>query len=251
MATTIASDDLQKAPSFQLWWEKQSAFKEKKAVVKLYNEDGSLSTSVNIPSIYWPLNGPYEVFHFKNTEYIGEVPKIAELFDKQSYQIGHCYSNTENIVQAFRESSFDVQPYCGWLFLENEMPIHHCWAVITFGIGFRSILDLSCDNFRLRQYILEKAESDPEGFKKTSAKEDIVRFIEYALRELSHTERCYPLGVAPPGHLYIGSPCEPEEGVRIYQKMVQMYPDHLSIRNVNAQGYNKTQWLLKQQGLMD
>ena len=88
----------------------------------------------------------YEIFHAGNTSRAGE--EINEAIDKVTYKIGHCYSNTQNVVRELRKAGFDPVPYAGWLFVGEQLPIHHCWAVVNGNV----IVDL-CDDFPMQKAI--------------------------------------------------------------------------------------------------
>lgn len=233
------------------WWKTQAEFREKKAVVKLYREDKSFLTAVHIPSVYWPLSGPYEVFSYENTYCIEDEPKLVELFDSLEYKIGHCYHNTEQVAAAFRQAGQTIKTYCGWAFINDTVPIHHCWAVLTDECNHKAVLDLACDNHKMREWFWKKEQEDPGWLDQGDPKDNIVEWMIYARNNLSHSQRCYPCGVIPPYNLYIGAECEPKQGIKMYQKLLRENPGHLCERNCNADGYNRTQWALKQKGLMD
>lgn len=209
------------------WWTTKADFRDKKAVIKLYREDKSFLTALHIPSVYWPLNGPYEVFHSGNTCCFEDDAKMVELFNSQEYLIGHCYSNTTRLANAFQDCGYDIRTYCGWAFTGEEVPVHHCWAVLTDEVGQKAVLDLSCDNYQMRLWFLEREKEDPFWVENSDPKDMVVAWISYALANLSHIQRCSPCGIIPPNYLYIGSPCRPEEGISIYQKLMRDNPGHL------------------------
>lgn len=233
------------------WWEKRATFREKKAVIKLYDDDNSFLTSVHIPSNYWPLNGAYEVFTYANTYCIEDDEEAISLFNQQIYQIGHCYQNTKNIAKAFRDAGYDIKTYCGWAFIHEQTPIHHCWAVLTDEDGHKAVLDLSCDNYKMTQWFSQKDAETPNWFTSDRAIDCLTEWVKYSRKELTHAERCFPCGVIPPTHLYVGSECDPDEGIVLYRKVTAQYPRHMCERKTNSAGYNKTQWTLKQHGLID
>lgn len=233
------------------WWKSQADFREKKAVIKLYDDNDQFLTSCNIPSVYWPLNGSYEVFTCENTCCFEDEEKLVTLFDTLQYRIGHCYQNTEQAANLFRRAGCRIKTYVGWLFLHGQTPIHHCWAVIYNDSGQQALLDLSCDDTKMRMWFKRKETEDPNWLNSGNAKEHLVEWTAFAKKNLTNTQRCFPCGVVPPTHLYIGSECDPEQGRQIFQNLTSKYPYHLSNRKVNAAGYNRTQWMLKQNGLME
>ena len=82
-----------------VWFEPYLRVKPDKVVVKLYEKPGVFKGAVNIPSVMWPLNGPYELFHANNTEFITDktipLPKalcstISPLFSSSIGTEGFC-----------------------------------------------------------------------------------------------------------------------------------------------------------------
>lgn len=230
------------------WWKEQTRFKENKAVVKLYNDDSSFLASINIPSCYWPLNGPYEAFHTDNTCFISKEDNLYSIVNATPYLIGYCYTNTESLLKALHAAGFtSAVPYCGWAFIGESIPIHHCWAVLSDETGKKAVLDLSCDWYQMHLWLNEQAD---KGIVFNSGRDAIVAWTAHSKSNSLNTDRCFPLGKLPPSYLYIGCPCDPQSGILLYHKLLRDYPGHLCERTVNSDGYNPTQWKLKQEGLM-
>lgn len=225
------------------WWhEERARFKEDKAVVKLVNEDQSFKKSIIIPTDYYPLNGKYKVFTYANTKQTVDE-EVLKVFDKVKYHIGHCYSNTEEIVTRLQKLGCDVKSYVGWVFTTAcDFPIHHCWAVLNG----ETILDLS-DDFTM-MYSGANGENFTDGQSIEERRELIVSF-QLAASKVPNSARCYPVGMATPFLLYIGCECDPEEGRKIFNKLMWKYPDHECQRNCDASGLNATQKLMREAGL--
>lgn len=225
------------------WWhEERTRFKADKAVVKLANEDGSFKKSIIIPTDYYPLNGKYEVFTYANTKQTVDEG-VLEVFDKVKYHIGHCYTNTAELVSRLRKRGYDVKPYVGWVFVTAcDFPIHHCWAVLNG----ETILDLS-DDFTM-MYSGSNGENFKEGLSIEERRELIVSF-QLAASKVPNSARCYPVGLATPFMLYIGSECDPEEGRTFYNNLIRKYPGHECERNCDASGLNATQKAMRDAGL--
>lgn len=225
------------------WWhENQARFKGDKAVVKLVNEDRSFKKSVIIPTDYYPLNGKYEVFTYANTKQTVDE-EVLKVFDKVKYRIGHCYTNTEEMVQRLQKLGYDVKPYVGWAFTTAcDFPIHHCWAVLNG----ETILDLADD------FTMMYSGANGENFKEDQSEEErreLIVSFQMAASKVPNSARCYPVGIATPFMLYIGCKCDPEEGRKIYNSLIRKYPDHECQRNCDASGLNKTQKLMREVGL--
>lgn len=225
------------------WWKDQMTLREKKAVVKLRNRDGSFRTSVHIPTEYWPLNGPYEVFHSENTARV-DIAEIYNIFDSVNYKIGRCYTNTKNLYGKLKEAGFDVKTYAGWSFILEDIPIHHCWVVLDNGES-RSVLDLADDDPMMVCWLSEHSPKWPN-----TNREDHVNWLETALK-MPNTARCYPVGQVSPRFCYVGCECDPDEAVSYYNQLIFKYPDHMCERNCGPDHVNRTQAMLMERGLME
>ena len=67
-----------------LWYETQVRLKPDKVVVKLRDDDGQFMQSIIIPTIMYPLNGPYQIFHAGNTVRT-EDPDMLAAIDTVKY----------------------------------------------------------------------------------------------------------------------------------------------------------------------
>lgn len=226
----------------EAWWESCSKFKENKAIVKLYNEDDSLKDSIVVPTIKYPLNGKYEVFHYKNTKIVTNE-EVLKIFDAQEYKIGKCYQNTARMVSALKSAGYNVKSYVGWLFTESsDYPIHHCWAVLNG----ESVIDL-CDD-----YTQMLGGANGEHFKNARNRgelEELVADFYAAARNVRHSIRCSPVGMPTSIFLYVGCECEPDAGRVIYQQLMRQFPDHECERNCDSSGMNSLQRHLNKRGL--
>ena len=226
----------------KMWHEKTVCLKDDKVVVKLFEEDGSFKKSILVPTIYYPLNGKYTVFHYKNTEKI-ENEEVLRIFDNVKYSIGHCYSNARTLVMELKEAGYDAKSYVGWLFTEkNEFPIHHCWVILDD----KFLLDLSDD------FTVMLSGKNKENFKNLSYEEtqQAICSFHLAVAKVPNRTRCYPVGKPTSFLFYIGCECDPEEGILIYRRLLKQFPNHECQRNCDINGYNATQKVLKEVGLM-
>lgn len=224
----------------ETWWESCSKFKENKAIVKLYNEDDSFRESVVVPTIKYPLNGKYEVFHYKNTKIVTDE-EVLKIFDAQEYQIGRCYQNTARMISALRSAGYDVKSYVGWLFPEPDYPIHHCWAVLNG----ESVIDL-CDDFTQRA-------NNEAFFRNAKTREEAMALMadfQEEGKKIPHHIRCLPVGVPWKGLLYVGCECDPDSGRMIYQQLMRQFPDHECETNCDSSGMNAQQRVFRNRGLM-
>ena len=220
------------------WYHTDVRYKQDKVVVKLYDDDGKFTTSVIVPTVMYPLNGPYQFFTAENTSLAGE--EMFEAIDRVSYQVGHCYTNTQNVVKELRKAGFNAVPYAGWLFTNEGTPIHHCWAVVNEKI----VIDLSDDQTVMRMGFPEDG---------SVTKDNVYEFFADFTRVTSkwpNSKRCYPMGQPFPLWLYIGCPCEPEDAVRIWKQLLVQFPNHECRRDSYPGNRSKLQWYLHEKGLI-
>lgn len=214
--------------------------KENKVVVKLYQED-IFKDSCIIPTVYYPLNGKFEVFTVENTKQCLDE-KILEIFDRVDFKVGHCYQNTDNLVRELQKEGYNAKSYVGWLFTgAGQYPIHHCWCMLD-----NYLLDLS-DNFTMML-----GGSNGENFKDAQTKEEqalVMADFLRAAQKAKNSEKCYPVGTPTPFMFYIGNECEPDVGRRIYQQLMKEFPDH-KVDRTDKNGLNQTQKILQKEGLM-
>ena len=192
--------------------------------------EGITEKPIVIPSQLFPLNGSLEVFYSENTEECADT-QIREIFDSVSAAMGFCYSNVENLVEAFKAAAIQSEryrTYAGWMFIGDTLPVHHAYTVVDD----KYMLDFSTDKlFENQQHYI--------GLTQEEIKEKLVaEYLER--RKLKHSERA-TFGKVGSLYLYVGSRCKPQDGKRIYQKLVKAYPKHPCIRNVTPTGGTDTQ----------
>jgi len=211
-----------------------------KVAVKMY-DDGEFVGSIIIPTELYPLNNKPVVFHYENTSRVTDE-RVLEVFDSVRYEIGHCYTNTLNLVSRLQENGFDAKSYVGWLFVgDNTTPIHHCWCVLG-----DSVLDLSDD------YSVMYSKENAKNFEGKSYEECQLLIADFCAvaRNYPNRQRCAPVGTPSPSFLYVGCECSPIEGREIYRKLMGKFPNHECERNCDANGYNPTQKVFKEKGLI-
>lgn len=218
--------------------------KPNKVIAKIRNRDGSLKSSVVIPTDYYPLNkNEYKIFHSGNTAEVTDE-NVLKLIDKVTYKIGHCYHNADEVANILKQNGHNVKTYVGWLFIgEHQLPVHHCWVVLNEN----QIVDLTDD------FTMMFGRWNGKCFREkslTEARELLVDFSKWS-KGLRNSERCFPVGTPTDGFYYVGTECAPIEGIKLYQELIRKYPNHECQRNCDNKGYNKTQRMLKDNGLMD
>lgn len=183
-----------------------------------------------IPSQLYPLNGSLEIFYYDNTEDCADQ-QIREIFDSVTAAIGYCYTNVQRMVEALETAAIQSErytAYVGWLFIGDTLPVHHAFIVVDD----KYMLDFSTDKlFEDGQHY--------SGLTQEEVKDRVAKqYIER--RKLKNSERA-AFGKVGSIYLYIGSRCKPQDGKRIYQRLVKAYPKHPCIRNVTVTGATDTQ----------
>lgn len=224
------------------WYTQRLRCKPEKAVVRLYNDDGTFLGTVNTPTDMWPLGGPYEVFTAENCKLI-EDNAVTEIVDAIPYQIGHCYQNAENVTKALQAAGYNATQYCGWMFVGEQYPIHHSWTVLNGN----HVIDLA-DEFAVLH-------ANHEQFGKADGMDEtrnlMVEFHKW-IRQFPNSKRTMPFGVPARNLLYIGCPCSRMEGIALYIKLTKTYPNHPCNEHLVAgKDRTKMQLMLQEAGLMD
>lgn len=224
----------------QTWYDKQCRLKNDKVVVKLHRSDGSLLDSVNIPTVMWPLAGPYEVFGCNNCQEISD-PEVVRIINEQAYRIGHCYQNATNVTEALCKAGYNAKFYAGWMFIgSNQHPLHHAWTVLD-GVH---IIDLAED--------LTLQDANAENFKKgkTDAERRAlhVSFTKWSL-QFPHSERCIPFGIPAARVLYVGCPDTRERAINEFNSLMHLYPEHPCCKKTRINGMTEMQAMLAEEGI--
>lgn len=224
----------------QYWHDTCVRCRNGKAVTKLYR-NGMFLQSVIIPTVMYPLNGPAEVFTFRNCIKVTDS-KVLEIFDQIPYQIGRCYTNAEAMTSALIAEGYSAQTYAGWYFTSgSDTPIHHCWTVLDG----QSVLDLADD------LSLMCCDGNIQNFRNAKSRAERIAlnvdFQRWASR-FPNQKRCMYVGEPTPFTLYVGCPCSADEARKIYNALVAKYPNHPCHPKG---GINPTQKAMVEAGLMD
>ena len=223
------------------WYKQRLRCKPAKAVVRLYNDDGTFLGVVNTPTVLWPLSGRYEVFTAENCALI-ENDAVAEIVDAIPYRIGHCYGNAENVTKALQAAGYAATQYVGWMFVGEQYPIHHSWTVLEG----KHIIDLA-DEFAVLHANHEQFDT-ATGMDTT--RELMVEFHKW-IRQFPNSKRIMPFGIPAGNLLYIGCPCSREEGINIYNQLIDCYSQHpCNERLVKGTNMTQMQMMLREAGLM-
>lgn len=173
---------------------------------------------VKIPSQEYPLNSDLDIFIYENTDILKD-DKIIHLIDQIPYKIGCCYSNSNNIYNLLLKNNVYSKIYVGWLLLGNSIPVHHCWIVYKN----KYLIDIS-DDIDCFLYNLTKNHIDINSLSEKDQKDLLLDFTKHSILH-KNSERCH-LGKVSYNNIYIGSQCNAEEGKRIFNKLLNKYPNH-------------------------
>ena len=194
----------------------------KKANRVIYKVKGE---TISIPSRMYPLeSGSFKCFDADNTSEVTDE-KIKDIFDSIKPEIGRCFTNAENLCIALNEEGYQAEQYVGWLFMGDELPVHHSFVVLD-----DHILDLSIS---LKSADFTKLDSVTAKCKtKNEARERIAEYILRKEQSPNH-QRCI-FGVVDEAYHYIGAPGTKEAGIKRNQELRQIYPQHPCFQDVKS-----------------
>ena len=194
---------------------------------------GISEREIKIPSQMYPLSGSWKFIYKDNTEAFDDSPesnRIREIFDGIEAGIGTCYTNTEKLMDALQEEGItNAEPHVGWMFINDERPIHHCFTIIE-----HHILDFAYrpTQFYLSELVGKNEEETRLLFTKKAAQ------IQGLPNSVKGT-----FGQLDTGVIIVAAPCRPSEGRKIYQKLIKAFPNHPCNKDIKN-GRTKAQEML-------
>lgn len=179
--------------------------------------------TISIPSRMYPLeSGSFKCFDSDNTSEIVDE-RIIAIFDSINPEVGRCFTNAENLCTALQKEGYPAEQYVGWLFMGNELPVHHSFVVLD-----GHILDLSIS---LKSEDFEKLDSITVKCKtKDEARERIAEYI-LQKEQLPNHQRCV-FGVVDEAYHYIGAQGTREDGIKRNKELRKIYPQHPCFQDV-------------------
>lgn len=192
----------------------------KKANRVIYKVSGE---TISIPSRMYPLESDsFQYFDADNTSEIVDE-RIIAIFDSINPEVGRCFTNAENLCTALQKEGCPAEQYVGWLFMGNELPVHHSFVVLD-----GHILDLSIS---LKSEDFEKLDSITVKCKtKDEARERIAEYI-LQKEQLPNHQRCV-FGVVDEAYHYIGAQGTREDGIKRNKELRKIYPQHPCFQDV-------------------
>ena len=192
----------------------------KKANKVIYKVSGE---TINIPSKMYPLESDaFKCFDADNTNEIMDE-KIKTIFDSIKPEVGRGFTNAEKLCTALNNEGYPAEQYVGWLFLEDELPVHHSFVVLNDHILDLSI-SLKSTDFETLGSVTAKCKTKDE------ARELIVEYILQKEQSPNH-QRCI-FGAVDKAYHYIGAPGTREAGIKRNQELIQAYPQHPCFQDV-------------------
>lgn len=190
--------------------------------------------TISIPSRMYPLESDsFKCFDADNTNEIVDE-RIIAIFDSIKPEVGRCFTNAENLCIALNEEGYQAEQYVGWLFMGDELPVHHSFVVLD-----GHILDLSIS---LKSADFTKLDSMTAKCKtKDEARERIAEYILQKEQLLNH--QCCIFGMVDKTYHYIGAPGTREDGIKRNKELRKIYPQHPCFQDVKN-GTTKGQEIL-------
>ena len=189
----------------------------KKANRVIYKVSGE---TISIPSRMYPLES--DLFQYFNADNTSEIvdERVVTIFDSIKPEVGRCFTNAETLCVALNKEGYPAEQYVGWLFMGDELPVHHSFVLLD-----GHILDLSIS---LKSEDFEKLDSMTKIYKtKDEAREYIAEYI----LQLPNHQRCI-FGVVDTMYHYIGAPGTREDGIKRNKELRKIYPQHPCFQDV-------------------
>lgn len=198
-----------------------------------------------IPSKLYPLSNrkKIQLFSYLNTEETTDT-KLKELFNGTTFSIGRCYQNTRDIYEKLSKEGYEeLEMYVGWI-LNGGLPIHHSWLVYKGNQVIDGSIGQQDSNAMKLVY---KRYADNPTLTKNELREIQVEFL-VKQSKLPHSET-RTFGRVVDFFVYVGTPCAPEEGRSIFNKLLKDIPNHpaYAAEGMNSKGASKSQVLLEKE----
>lgn len=160
----------------------------KKANRVIYKVSGE---TISIPSRMYPLESDsFQCFDADNTSEIVDE-RIIAIFDSINPEVGRCFTNAENLCTALQKEGYPAEQYVGWLFMGNELPVHHSFVVLDGHILDLSI-SLKSEDFEKLDSITVKCKTKDEArniyCKKSSCRIISAVFLAWLMRHIITSE---------------------------------------------------------------
>ena len=192
----------------------------KKASRVVYKVGGE---TISIPSRMYPLESDsFQCFDVDNTSEIVDE-KVKTIFDSIKPEVGRCFTNAENLCMALNKAGYPAEQYVGWLFMGDELPVHHSFVVLNDHILDLSIAMKSEDFVKLNS-VTAKCKTKDE------TRERIAEYMRQT-EQLPNHQRCI-FGMVDKTYHYIGAHGTREDGIKRNKELRKIYPQHPCFQDV-------------------
>ena len=228
----------------------QNKYTDCQFVAKIHRADpnGKMQyvDSVIIPTDYYPLDNTnsFNVFHHGNCKQVTDADVIS-CFDSVKLRCGYCYTMADELHAALNSKNIANAIWCGWLFANGTIPVHHCW--ITVGKNNESVLDVQ-EDFEAEEQAIKSTllDSGKQLTYENVQKLCVERVVRAMCAEVKNSDRCStqssPLGIPSPSAFYVGVKVSNVDAARrIYNALIDKYPNHTIERKLGADNMNSTQ----------
>lgn len=220
---------------------KSIKFNEKKRKLNVSVENLGKIIKYSIPSNELPVKdkSKFLIFTTSTTELITDK-NIISIIDNMSPKIGHCYSNTDEIVNALKEKGYNCKFFAGWMIVDG-IPIYHAWCV--YGAKEQHVIDFSLNEKEME--ISSTIDRSVENYRDKYTDE-----IE-KIRNLPLSQRA-TIGKAIPGIIYLGCETDSRSARELYWEIVANKAGvfyRLQTEGMNPHGASKTQETMLKRGM--
>lgn len=177
---------------------------------------------INIPSRMYPLESPGCTLFTPSTTVPIEDDRIEEIFDSLEFEMGRCFTNSEKLCKALNDVGYKAEQYVGWVFMQDELPVHHSFVVLG-----NSIIDPTVS-------LLCKDIEQLERLNPGSDHETRINLMNlYKEKQfLPNHIKCI-FGKVDDLYVYVGAPGTAEEGIKRNVLLRKEYPDHPCFQDVS------------------
>lgn len=214
----------------------------------IINEDNILfrtqGIDYSIPSDLFPLSSTqYIILNANNTEKL-KNKRMAEIFNKQEYLIGRCYTNAETLYKLLLQklvSKSHLKYMVGWLFIGPGIPIHH--AMLLYKNKY--VLDLSpiLSGKYQKGYYSDVRRMYPN----CNTQEVYMKWYTKFQKEPNIIKGTF--GKMKEDCFFIGCESTKENAIQLWNTLIDKYPDHPAYTNIDEDGTTPIQRQLLQNNL--
>jgi hypothetical protein len=197
----------------------------------------------------YPLSNPKKarLFANYNTESYALQAELKTFIDTYpNFMTGRCYTNSTVLTEYGKSLGYKIEFYSGWLSSSGYPPIHHAWCVLDK----KHLIDVSLSLIETEAFI--EAHSMIEKMKENGR--EPYDFRAFSVRHANKVKKRnkvkkyddIPVGKVPDYFIYMGSPDNPYNARKIYNDLMEKYPNHPSYIGIPKFDENLTQKLMQE-----